>query len=239
MHVHLPKALHDWRELAREVAIIVIGVLIALTAEQLVDSWHWRHKVAAATDAMRHELLWDDGPQIYQRAAMYPCIAKQLDAIRAAVEAGEGRPEVSDLIRGYWVQSLSYDNVAHEAADTSDITSHIPTAQLEPFTLAYAIMPFLDRTAATEAVDSARLRAFQRTGGALSEAERMQVLNAVEQLRNDNDVMENGARWTLPQLKKIGRLDPRRTRAFMTHAAENYGTCLKAVPDVLPNALTH
>jgi hypothetical protein len=51
--------------------------------------------------------------------------------------------------------------------------------------------------------------------------------------------MENGARWTLPQLKKIGRLDPGRTRAFMTHAAENYGTCLKAVPDVLPNALTH
>ena len=30
MHVHLPKALGNWGELAREIAIIVVGVLIAL-----------------------------------------------------------------------------------------------------------------------------------------------------------------------------------------------------------------
>jgi hypothetical protein len=35
MHVHLPKALHNWRELAREIAIIVVGVFIALFFEQL------------------------------------------------------------------------------------------------------------------------------------------------------------------------------------------------------------
>ena len=34
MHFHLPKPLHGWREFLGEVGIIVIGVLIALGAEQ-------------------------------------------------------------------------------------------------------------------------------------------------------------------------------------------------------------
>ena len=42
MHFHLPKPLHGWREFIGEVGIIVVGVLVALTAEQLVEAAHWR-----------------------------------------------------------------------------------------------------------------------------------------------------------------------------------------------------
>ena len=38
MHFHLPKPLHGWREFWGEVGIIVIGVLIALGAQQVVES---------------------------------------------------------------------------------------------------------------------------------------------------------------------------------------------------------
>jgi len=38
MHVHLPKPLHGWRAFAGEVGIIVVGVLIALSAEQFVGA---------------------------------------------------------------------------------------------------------------------------------------------------------------------------------------------------------
>ena len=38
MHFHLPKPLHGWRAFAGEVGIIVIGVLIALGAQQLVEA---------------------------------------------------------------------------------------------------------------------------------------------------------------------------------------------------------
>ena len=40
MHFRLPNPLHGWRELAGEVGIIVVGVLIALGAEQLVTTLH-------------------------------------------------------------------------------------------------------------------------------------------------------------------------------------------------------
>lgn len=35
MHFHMPKPMHGWREFLGEVGIIVFGVLIALSAEQV------------------------------------------------------------------------------------------------------------------------------------------------------------------------------------------------------------
>ena len=67
-HFHLPKTLHGKRELAGEISIIVVGVHIALFFGQLVQRWEWNHKVEAVESAMKHELLWDDGTQLYQRS---------------------------------------------------------------------------------------------------------------------------------------------------------------------------
>ena len=56
MEIHKPKSVHSWRELFSEIGIIVVGVLIALSAEQVVDTIRWNHKVAEAESAMRSEL---------------------------------------------------------------------------------------------------------------------------------------------------------------------------------------
>lgn len=56
MHFHLPKPLHGWRQLAGEVGIIVVGVLIALAAEQLVETLHWREKVTVAKKSIDYEV---------------------------------------------------------------------------------------------------------------------------------------------------------------------------------------
>lgn len=46
MEIHRPKTFHGWREFLREYAIIVLGVLTALAAEQAVEWLHWRTLVA-------------------------------------------------------------------------------------------------------------------------------------------------------------------------------------------------
>jgi hypothetical protein len=56
MHIHLPKPLHGWREFAGEVGIIVLGVLVALTAEQVVESLHWRHVLDDYRAALHEEV---------------------------------------------------------------------------------------------------------------------------------------------------------------------------------------
>ena len=59
MHVHLPKPLHGWRAFVGEVGIIVLGVLIALGAEQVVESVHDRYLARQAIDHIRSELAYD------------------------------------------------------------------------------------------------------------------------------------------------------------------------------------
>jgi hypothetical protein len=56
MHLHLPKPLHGWRELVGEVGIIVLGVLIALAAEQAVEALHWRHVLGDYRAALHEEI---------------------------------------------------------------------------------------------------------------------------------------------------------------------------------------
>jgi hypothetical protein len=93
MHVHLPKPLHGWRAFVGEVGIIVIGVLIALGAEQLVEAAHWRSEVSEFREAVDHELGRDLG--LYQVVMRQrPCVDQRLAALeRVLADARAGRQD--------------------------------------------------------------------------------------------------------------------------------------------------
>ena len=77
MHFHLPKPMHGWREFVGEIAIIVIGVLIALGAEQVVEAAHWRDEVRTFREAVDHEL--GRNIEIYANViAQRPCVDRNL-----------------------------------------------------------------------------------------------------------------------------------------------------------------
>lgn len=225
---------HDWRENVRELTIVVVGVFIALVAQQLADDWQWRQKTRSAIVAMHHELLWDDGPEIYQRAISHPCAVARLDAIRAAVETGKSRAEVWSLIDSYGTGFVTYDSAAHDAAVAADAFTHMSEAQAAPFANIYPSMPVFNRTAEQEAAHIAGLRALKRTGGPLSAAEVDATLSRVEALRNDEGVMWGGAKWVIPNLRKIGPLDTERNADFVRFAREQYGDCAKDLPPNWP-----
>ena len=50
MEVHKPKPIHTWRELASEVGVIIVGIVIALSAEQLLLGLELREKVSRAEE---------------------------------------------------------------------------------------------------------------------------------------------------------------------------------------------
>ena len=226
---------YDWREDARELAIVVAGVFIALLAQEVVQGWEWNRKVAVARDAMRYELLVDDGPQLYQRAAMHPCVLASLDRIRSAVEGGRSRPEIARAIDGYWVEFRTFDRLALDSADSSDVAAHMPQDELRAMSRVYQVMPLMERTNTQEAADLARLRAFRRTGGAVSDAEKDRVLEAVEALRNDEAIIWLRVQAKLPVLMQIGPLDRRRVEQFMANARAHYGPCIRDLPPGWPS----
>ena len=230
--IHKPKPWRGLREFVKEIGTIVLGVLIALAGEQAVERLEWAHKVHAAEDAMRAELLFDDGPQIYQRTAMHDCLTERLDAIRAGVESGMARADLVKLIDGYHLDFLTYDTLAHDDATHAGVADHMSQAALATWTNAYSAMPSLERTNAQEAQDVARLKGLRRTGGPLSEAEQTHTLDAVEALRVEEHTMANDAAYVLPSIRKLGPLDPGRMALFLNRAQAWYGAaCVRDKPD--------
>lgn len=86
MKIKLPKPLHGWREFFGEVGIIVLGVLIALGAQQLVEDVNARIEMRRAEAAMRLELAENNGPQAYARVLIASCLDRQLVRIRDQAE---------------------------------------------------------------------------------------------------------------------------------------------------------
>jgi hypothetical protein len=84
MHFHLPKPLHGWREFVGEVGIIVIGVLIALTAEQLVEGIRNRQAADAARDNIRAE-IGANLTSLATRKQNEPCVSRRLNEIALAL----------------------------------------------------------------------------------------------------------------------------------------------------------
>lgn len=87
MHVHLPKAFHGWREFAKEVGIVVLGVLIALGFEQLVQMWHWREEARTTRQALVNEIeysaLWAE-----ERLAAQQCLRDRIAQLTTKLNSG-------------------------------------------------------------------------------------------------------------------------------------------------------
>ena len=84
------KPLHGWRPFAGEVGVIVLGVLIALGAQQIVEDWQWRRETSATRDALYREAA-DNLAAALQRSQQQPCVEqrlKEIAAIFAAHKAG-------------------------------------------------------------------------------------------------------------------------------------------------------
>ena len=230
MEIHKPKAAHSWREFLIEIGTIVCGILIALGLEQAIVRVECSHRVHAAEEAMRQELLLDDGPEVYQRVAMHDCLTGKLDEIRRAVETDAPRSEIVRLVDGYQLDFVSYDTFARDDASHSGVTDHMSATDLNTWNKSYGMMPYMERTNAVEASEIGRLRAVRHTGGRLGEAEQAQVLDAVEALRVQELRMWRAAGFMLASIRVRGSLDPQRTAQYMANARGWYGaTCVKDV----------
>ena len=81
MDIHKPKPWHGLREFLKEYAIIVLGVLTALSAEQAADWLHWRHQVHEAEDRLAAEVE-SNLANSYGRVVLKRCSNERLAELR-------------------------------------------------------------------------------------------------------------------------------------------------------------
>ena len=208
MHFHLPKPLHGWRELAGEVGIIVLGVLIALGAEQLIETLQWERRRVDAETAMTKELGEDDGAQAEARIALSHCFAAQLDRVQRSLIAerdGSG-PFVSPAIAA--PPFRTWDDNAWRAAVSSNATAHMSTARTSNWSAAYVFIPDMNEAALRESSDWADLYGIRQLRPHPSESELDAMLAAVSRARHDNDLLTTVSEYFLIWTHRAGVLVP-------------------------------
>jgi hypothetical protein len=83
---------HGWNAVAWDLAIVTLGVLIALAAQQLADTVHWRSEVRDFREAVRAEVAGNLGTYVY-RSNENRCVEARLDELQRWLDSWRaGRP---------------------------------------------------------------------------------------------------------------------------------------------------
>jgi hypothetical protein len=87
VEIHKPKPWRGLREFAKELGTIMLGVLLALAAEQAVEWLHWQKDVSEAREALREEIRSNTYIAAV-RAEEGRCYPKRLDEMVAWAKGG-------------------------------------------------------------------------------------------------------------------------------------------------------
>lgn len=163
MHFHLPKQLHGWRDFLKEVGIIVIGVLIALSAEQVVTWSHDRHLAQQARADIQAELR-EDLQRIKSNRVRMLAQQRQLEENLDQLESATPDDQVARGLRYDWDLTKSRDS-AWSAAKLNGALALIPSREVGKASYVYesenasdpvAYGYFNDMDSAAAIVDHAR-----------------------------------------------------------------------------------
>jgi hypothetical protein len=136
MDIHKPKPVHSWRDFIKEIGIIVIGVTIALTGEQLVETLNWKHKVADAETAMRREFSADLAYAAVE-LSMKDCAGKYFDRMEMAI-----KDRRADTLRQLAAMEPPFSThpwvfESWTAAINSQIPDHMPRDMLGAYAIGF------------------------------------------------------------------------------------------------------
>jgi hypothetical protein len=160
MHVHLPKPLHGWREFTGEVGIIVLGVLIALGAEQVLEKLHERAQARDARSAIQGELEINMA-RLASRSAQRSCVQHRLAEVQglldtAATDGSLATPNWVGRPQFWTMQSVRWDAISQAGR-----AALLPPKELADYGFMYTILRNITATMVAEQGDWARLRTLE------------------------------------------------------------------------------
>jgi hypothetical protein len=137
--IHKPKPWHNWREFLKEYAIIVIGVLTALAAEQAAEWVHWQGEVQAARASLRAEMT--TATSFYRlRAETAACMDKRMETVAALIaDAAAARPVDAAGLPFNGMGTLLSDS-EWQSERASQTLTHFPREELALMSRFYAQM---------------------------------------------------------------------------------------------------
>jgi hypothetical protein len=184
MDIHKPKPVHGWRELLSEIVVVVIGVSIALGAEQLVEALHWREQVQGAHQALASDMSTVLG-MAAERERFSSCLDDHLnhlaDDIDEASRTGRLPPQgaMHRAPRRLW-RLNSWDGLI-----AAGIGPHLPRAELLGVSQIAFYLSLAEQADVDENIQWSRLYAMVGPGRAAETGELNDLRAALTAARGD------------------------------------------------------
>ena len=229
MESHKAKPVHDWREFLTEIGIIVIGVLIALGAEQVVETLHWREKVASTQVALSQEVAGNRF-RAEERMAIADCLDRRLDQLEARVRDASGRLEPEpywlsrEMLAGppYRTPIRPWGDAVWQAANADGTAVHMARERMLAYAGAYEEIAMIRAENAREFDRTSALGVLQR-GVTLGPGDKLHLLEVLEELRRDNNLIALQAGQVLDVLRPTGL--PKASQRLNAETSATYKTC--------------
>lgn len=132
--------------------MIVLGVLIALGAQQFVDELQWRKAVRLTEEALASEIA-ASVVHSAERQMVYPCLRARLNQLVVKMNADDSRwvgdpmplgdeatVGVPILPAAYRTPDRNWDDSVWEAAKSSGVFTHMPRQRVAAYSNLYAMM---------------------------------------------------------------------------------------------------
>jgi hypothetical protein len=126
---HKHKPVHSWRELLTEVGVVVIGVGIALAAEQAVEWVHWHNRVIEARGVIGNELV-QVMIQGIERVRAENCIEQRLDSLAAVLDEATRKGALPPVPQTGQPPARPWPDDVWQTTMASDTATHFPQDQL-------------------------------------------------------------------------------------------------------------
>lgn len=130
MHVHKPKPVEGMIAFASEIGVIVVGVLIALGAEQIVDEMRWEHKVKVAEAGIQSEFSQRLG-FAKETVDLKVCLAPYVDALETAI-VHHDTASIQKLSKGSWpFVTRPWGTASWQAVVSTQVADHLERKRLD------------------------------------------------------------------------------------------------------------
>lgn len=197
MQLRIPKPIDGWRQFAGEVGIIVVGVLIALGAQEVVEDTHWRNQVADARASLDAQLVESKFASL-ERVAISGCIDRQLDFLDEVI-AGK-RPAEGLKIK---VGALRlWSTSAWDAATDPGAVARMPAKTRNDYAGLFSFTAAIRELNMDEFATSANLETLERHTD-LNAVSRDRLAENTAKMRALNAILKLGAQEWLEGAKPL------------------------------------
>ena len=200
MHLRVPKPLHGWRAFAGEVAIIVLGVLIALGAEQVVETIHWQQRLHDSDRALELELGESVGQAIV-RVRENPCVEQRLDWLAVVVDQAAASKHLPPIGRVPPPIYFSWPSSAWQSMVSGDIANHEDREKLQALSGAYDYIADINQLQRREIDVWTNVYQLVGPGRDFSDTDAASARAAISEARSVNRMISLGAARTVQILK--------------------------------------